>query len=536
MIETGNITNQIITNIGINSGAVASVQGTGDNGNLGNFISLIIQNIRGNLQTPAQNKPINNLNNNQNLKVEIVNQIQNSEKLQKELQNLLNISPNELENLLEKFVNSPNILPSNSEGNIQIADIVNFLQQLSDNNKTKEIASNLDVTQQNNTKAGLALQAQLMGQNIQNDGILTELTKNNTQKAINANLSGERNQVKNNLNPTPAPNSNLNSNLVENKLVNNINTNTNNNTNINNNINTNTNTNTNNVTAENSKILSFNNDDILKSFVSQNTEKQSKNTNNGDLNNFNITTKNNKNVVEQNQSMLLNSQNKNSNNANNSTFKITADNNVNLTNFTDSSPTSKLQAFTDSLNLQNINANNSDAALDMQLGKPITTSNFASYATAKAGQTFQTQATQQIYMNIQKNAMAKIEQMTLQLEPAKLGKIEINLRFSKDGAMKAHLVLEKRETMGMLQRDANALQEALKEAGIELEDNSLSFDMASGQEHFEKTKEQQQKTGSEFSLEMLLNNNDTAQITTNGTLLATNNINHIGNDRVNILI
>lgn len=108
------------------------------------------------------------------------------------------------------------------------------------------------------------------------------------------------------------------------------------------------------------------------------------------------------------------------------------------------------------------------------------------FAAAKAAGSFQSPAVHKVFLTMQRNAADRIQQMTLQLEPAAMGRVAVTMIFGKDGAMKAHLLVEKPETFQMLNRDSHALEKALKEAGIDLGDNALSFDLASGQEQFEK--------------------------------------------------
>lgn len=67
---------------------------------------------------------------------------------------------------------------------------------------------------------------------------------------------------------------------------------------------------------------------------------------------------------------------------------------------------------------------------------------------------------------------------TIQLDPPDLGRVQIRLEFAKDKAMKAHLVVEKPETHLMLQRDAQLLERALHDMGVDTDDSSLSFELA----------------------------------------------------------
>lgn len=67
---------------------------------------------------------------------------------------------------------------------------------------------------------------------------------------------------------------------------------------------------------------------------------------------------------------------------------------------------------------------------------------------------------------------------TIQLDPPELGRVQIKLEFSKNKAMKAHMVVEKPETHLMLQRDSQLLERALQDMGVDTDDGSLSFELS----------------------------------------------------------
>lgn len=105
-----------------------------------------------------------------------------------------------------------------------------------------------------------------------------------------------------------------------------------------------------------------------------------------------------------------------------------------------------------------------------------TQSAFAQYMSANA-QALPAQISQMIAVHIQRNAAAKIDTFTLQLEPADLGRMDIELKFKQDGSMKAHLSVERPETLAMLQRDSAQLERLLQQSGLNTDGQSLSFDL-----------------------------------------------------------
>lgn len=92
-------------------------------------------------------------------------------------------------------------------------------------------------------------------------------------------------------------------------------------------------------------------------------------------------------------------------------------------------------------------------------------------------------ATQMLALSIQKNSTnVDSRNWTLQLDPPDLGKVEVELSFSKDKLVKTHMIIEKPETWMMLQRDAQVLERALQEAGLDVSSEDMQFELAS-QDH-----------------------------------------------------
>jgi len=65
---------------------------------------------------------------------------------------------------------------------------------------------------------------------------------------------------------------------------------------------------------------------------------------------------------------------------------------------------------------------------------------------------------------------------TIRLDPPELGRIEVNLSVTSQGHAQAMLAVEKPQTLDLLQRDAPALERALRDAGLDL-GGDLSFSL-----------------------------------------------------------
>ncbi|MFC6740326.1 flagellar hook-length control protein FliK [Methylobacterium tardum] len=62
----------------------------------------------------------------------------------------------------------------------------------------------------------------------------------------------------------------------------------------------------------------------------------------------------------------------------------------------------------------------------------------------------------------------RIEEFQIRLDPVELGRIDVKLEIDKArGTVTTHLVVDRPETLAMLQRDAGQLQQALSQAGLD---------------------------------------------------------------------
>jgi flagellar hook-length control protein FliK len=76
-------------------------------------------------------------------------------------------------------------------------------------------------------------------------------------------------------------------------------------------------------------------------------------------------------------------------------------------------------------------------------------------------------------------------QFEIRLDPPELGRVEVRMDVSDDGKVRAHLVIERTETMDLLQRDARALERSLNNAGLDTGRDGLTFSLKDqGAGHF----------------------------------------------------
>ena len=94
-------------------------------------------------------------------------------------------------------------------------------------------------------------------------------------------------------------------------------------------------------------------------------------------------------------------------------------------------------------------------------------------------------ATQMVAANMQRIGVNGETNISLQLDPPDLGRVDVQMTFGKDKTVKALVMVEKPETYMMLQRDAQVLERALQDAGLDSE-GGLSFELAQDGEFFDR--------------------------------------------------
>jgi flagellar hook-length control protein FliK len=87
------------------------------------------------------------------------------------------------------------------------------------------------------------------------------------------------------------------------------------------------------------------------------------------------------------------------------------------------------------------------------------------------------EVTNQVAVQIKKAIGQGADQIRIQLKPAELGVVEVKLSVTEDGRAMAVVSAERPETLDLLQRDASGLRQALQDAGLSTDSNSLSFNL-----------------------------------------------------------
>ena len=85
-----------------------------------------------------------------------------------------------------------------------------------------------------------------------------------------------------------------------------------------------------------------------------------------------------------------------------------------------------------------------------------------------------------VWPEIARQASGGVNRFEIRLDPKELGVVDVSIEFTKDGRVRAHLMVERPETLELLQRDQRGLEKALQEAGVESDKSSLEFSLGRG--------------------------------------------------------
>ena len=80
-------------------------------------------------------------------------------------------------------------------------------------------------------------------------------------------------------------------------------------------------------------------------------------------------------------------------------------------------------------------------------------------------------------LEIVHKAQAGQNRFEIRLDPSELGRVDVKLDFQSDNAVRAHLTVERPETLEMLQRDQKILEKMMQDAGLDLDQEQLTFEL-----------------------------------------------------------
>lgn len=80
-------------------------------------------------------------------------------------------------------------------------------------------------------------------------------------------------------------------------------------------------------------------------------------------------------------------------------------------------------------------------------------------------------------------ALAGARRFDIRLDPPELGRVDVRLDLGDDGSVKAHLTVDKVETLALLQRDARTLERAFEQAGLKPADGGVDLSLRDQPSH-----------------------------------------------------
>jgi flagellar hook-length control protein FliK len=119
-------------------------------------------------------------------------------------------------------------------------------------------------------------------------------------------------------------------------------------------------------------------------------------------------------------------------------------------------------------------ASQSQAGMLLRTPEASTSSN--SFA-AQLDATTTTRAVDQVAWTIARKSEAGDRSFEIRMDPAELGRIDVKMNVSIDGKVTAALAVERPETLDLLSRDSRALEQALKNTGLDVDSGALSFSL-----------------------------------------------------------
>lgn len=85
--------------------------------------------------------------------------------------------------------------------------------------------------------------------------------------------------------------------------------------------------------------------------------------------------------------------------------------------------------------------------------------------------------TEQVHVAVRKAASDGLENITVQLDPIDLGRVEVSIQTNRDGLTSISFMVDKPETFDHLSRDARSLERALQESGVKTDTGSMQFNL-----------------------------------------------------------
>ena len=120
------------------------------------------------------------------------------------------------------------------------------------------------------------------------------------------------------------------------------------------------------------------------------------------------------------------------------------------------------------------------SSADSTLGADMTGSQRTDSLSRSPGASLQA-ASVQVAAAIARNLQNGQTRFQVRLDPPELGRVDVSMKVGTDGAVQAHLIVERPETLDMFLRDQRSLERALEAAGLSTGSDGLQFSLKQDQ-------------------------------------------------------
>lgn len=87
------------------------------------------------------------------------------------------------------------------------------------------------------------------------------------------------------------------------------------------------------------------------------------------------------------------------------------------------------------------------------------------------------QVTDQVNVQISKAIANGVDKISIQLRPAHLGRVDVQLEMAGDGRVTAVVTADNKDTLDLLKQDSRELERAMRDAGLQMNSGDLSFNL-----------------------------------------------------------
>ncbi|KPF85789.1 hypothetical protein IP70_10060 [alpha proteobacterium AAP38] len=102
---------------------------------------------------------------------------------------------------------------------------------------------------------------------------------------------------------------------------------------------------------------------------------------------------------------------------------------------------------------------------------------------------------QQMAFHVQRAVQDGNDRVSIQLNPYEMGRIDVQLEIGSEGKLRAKVMVENPATLEMLQKDSKNLEKALQEAGLQTDQDSLSFSLQDSGDQAQQRQDQRDQSG-----------------------------------------